>query len=150
MQFLPCAWGPGVATTRSERCESNTRPALETLPSAFLCVSLLSHSFLLALWRPAVLPSFLRSLAPAAFYSVFFSLLFLGMTLSRWRGLPPVPRRGTPPPRHCSFIQFSRKSSLQKQATLPRFYQKIKLSSLEVKCMATAVVSVFFYAGTRV
>lgn len=136
MQFLPCAWGPGVATTRSERCESNTRPALETLPSAFLCVSLLSHSFLLALWLPAVLPSLLRSLAPCSFLLCFSFLFCFRGTPSRSRGPPWKTQAGNDEHRQLlgmfsahrshSFIQSRRKFGLQKQATLHHFYQKIK------------------------
>lgn len=76
MQFLPCAWGPGVATTRSERCESKTRPALETLPSAF-SVSLYSHtpfSSHFGSW-PFCPPSF-KAWPLHLFCSVFFPVSF--------------------------------------------------------------------------
>lgn len=60
----------------------------------FLCVSLLSHSFLLALWLLAVLPSLLRSLAAAPFCSVFFPLSF---------GEDSIPLTGAPGSEECSW-----------------------------------------------
>lgn len=60
----------------------------------FLCVSLLSHSFLLALRLLAVLPSLLRSLAAAPFCSVFFPLSF---------GEDSIPLTGAPGSEECSW-----------------------------------------------
>lgn len=146
MQFLPCAWGPGVATTRSERCESKTRPALETLPSAF-SVSPYSHTpFSSHFGSRPFLPSLLRSLAAAPFLLCFLSSFIFGRTPSRSPGHPRPGRsrsagaggrRASPAPprdilralpRHvaASFNRVGNAVSRSEKAMLHHFYRKIK------------------------
>lgn len=92
MQFLPCAWGSGVATTRSERCESKTRPALETLPLS-LCLPTLT------LLSPRTSAPGRFALPPSKLGRCTFLLCFLSSFI--WRGLHPI--TGAPGSEECSW-----------------------------------------------
>lgn len=157
MQFLPCAWGSRVATTRSERCESKTRPALETLPLS-LCLPTLT-----LLSPRSLAPRF--ALPPSKLGRCTFLLCFLSSLV--WRGLhptqqgprdhpgasrqamesvtSPLRRFGCAALLHLHLIKENIQPRQGKRAALRHFYQKIKQLSLEIKCMARAVILVFSY-----
>lgn len=127
----------------------------------FLCVSLLSHSFLLALWLLAVF-----ALPPSKLGRCTFLLCFLSSFV--WRGLHPTqwgpreqgvllgpPRQGTrsatSPQRRFgtaaapSFNQREHPASTSKKGDAASFLSEDKPALLEIKCMARAVILAFLY-----
>lgn len=128
----------------------------------FLCVSLLSHSFLShsGSW-PFCPPS--SEAWPLHLFALFSFLFRLERTPSHprseecsWQrpgapgqgtGSVPSPQRhfGSAAPAALHLIRENIRPRQVKRAMLYHFYQKIKQLSLQIKCMARAVILAFLY-----